>query len=165
MGGFKFATARPFKDFVTEDNSYIRIGDGFGPTFGIPLVFLVHFLESPPYDLYLDIDDETRSLTRMVLETVHVDYDDGDNRKFKLDLDKDFVPSKLSVFQDGELIKIPVMRLDEKLPAIVEKNKSCTIKLIGFFVDSAGNKIPFQTEDYFEYKPTYWRIYTGARAF
>ena len=165
MGGFQFTVTYTFKDFVTEDDAYIRIDDGHGPSFDIPFVFWVFCLERPPYDLYICINDKTNSLEKMVLETVLIDYGDGDNRKFELYLDKEFVPSKHGVSRDAKIIYTPSMWLDEMLPAIVEESKSCTIRLKGFFVDSDGNKLPFETEDYFEYKPTYWRMYPMAGSF
>jgi hypothetical protein len=165
MGGFQFSITYTFKDFVTENDAYIRIGDGHYPSFDIPFVFWVYPLERPPYDFYISINDRTNSLAKMVLETVHVDYGDGDNRKFELHLDKEFVSSEYGVTQNAKTIYTPSMRLDEKLPAIVEESKSCTIKLIGFFIDSTGNKMPFETEDYFEYKRTYWRMYPMAGSF
>ena len=158
MGGFEHAVAYPFKDFVTENHAYIYTRNNPKPTFGIPFVFWLYCLERPPYYLKITINDETRSLARMILESVHIDYGDGDTKKFELHWDKELVASKIHVTNAS----IPTMWLEEKLPAILEKNKSCTIKLIGFFIDSTGNKMPFETEDHFKYETTYWRVYTGG---
>ena len=106
-------------------------------------------MEKPPYDIEIGILDDSRRLVRMVVETLNIDYDDGDNRKFELKWDKKFDIS----------YKGSYLFLKENIPAIIERNKSCTVRLKGFFVDSAGNKIHFNTEHYFKYEPRHWKIY------
>ncbi len=162
-GGFSFAgTFSIFEDIFPEHHSaYMRFNNRTRQVAIIPYLFGLDLLGKPPYAISIYIGDESQAMRRMVVESVCVDYGAGDKKEFKLNWDREFTPSRILRAGDGGInISIPTMMLDGTLPAVVEKNKSCSISLRGYFIDAAGNKVLFDTNNFVEYEPTYWRVYT-----
>ena len=161
-GGFTRGTKDIFEDldvFREDHDAYITIA-GKENRFGIPFVIMVMTLDSPPYHIKLQLEDKTQTLRKMIIETVEVEYDDGEKMQNRVNVTKGFTAENASRWVNGKLKTYPVMWLDCKLSSVVEKNKSCTVKMEGFFINAAEEKIPFNTSTYFDYEPAYWRVYT-----
>lgn len=162
-GGFNRAHEKIFEDidmFQENFDSYIGI-EGKENTFGIPFVIMVMPLDSPPYHIKLQLRDKTQTLRKMIIETVEVEYDDGEKTQERVNVIEEFTAEEISMWDNNQKAKkIPVMWLDCKLCSVVEKNKSCTVKMEGFFINAAEEKIPFNTSTYFDYEPVYWWVYT-----
>lgn len=162
-GGFTRGSEKIFEDidmFQENFDSYIGI-EGKENRFGIPFVIMVMTLDSPPYHIKLQLEDKTKTLRKMIIETVEVEYDDGEKMQKRVNVTKGFTAEETITWDKNQKVKrIPVMWLDCKLSSVVEKNKSCTVKMEGFFINAAEEKIPFNTSTYFDYEPAYWRVYT-----
>lgn len=166
-GGFEWShTYDIFNDIFPELHSaYIQIGDDYR-FFGIKRVFWFLLLNKPPHAILIHIDDKTETMRWIVVKTITVDYGNNEIVSTELDRSEGFKVSQISEWiGDGKSKDFDVMTLDMRIPFGVEKNRSCTIKMNGYFIDSDKNKIPFETSNFFEYEPTYWRVYTGLGAF
>ena len=167
-GGFKFSTIPVFKDIFTGIHAaQMTLGENpNNPIVGIPFVFYLYGIEPPPYVILLDIDDETESIEKIFIESIAIEYTDGQRIEHALDWDKAFASSAvLKSIGGGKNAVFPVMTLDEKLPVAVDRRESCNIRFVGYFVKKGGEKIPFDTTEYFEYEHREWRITTGLGAF
>ena len=154
-----------FEILPEQEMPFLTIGSQNSRDVIIPFVLHLYLLDVPPYDINVMIHDESQSMKRMVIDAVSVDYIDGQKERFELDWQKNFTKSFLLGRVNDANVEIPIMRLEETIPEIVEQRESCTVKLIGHFEDTAGNKIKFETNDYFEYEPTYWEVYWFGGSF
>lgn len=163
-GGFEYSASRLFLEdtFPGQVESSIHIEDG-NRTIGLPFVILFYPLDNPSYNINIFLRDESQSMRRIAIESITIRYDDGEEKQKQINYSKDFSASFYRKREnDGHGSKIPVMSLEARLYSIVDRSKSCTIKLSGYVMNSEGQKIPFATNNYFEYKPTSWRVYTGT---
>ena len=81
-GGFESSTIRTFEDIVTDGYADIRLGDSDDNLIlGIPFIFWVYGIESPPYAVLLDINDKTWSLNKILIELISIEY--VDSRAYK----------------------------------------------------------------------------------
>jgi len=166
-GGFKRSTTCIFDDVLTENCSgEIWLGENTNnPIFAIPFVFWIYGIESPPYAILLDISEETVFYEKIVLELVSVEYVDGEKIDHSVNWEGKFKKTHLSRFVDSKLIKIPCVRLIDKLPVTVDRRQSCNIRLVGYFINKEGDNVPFNTMAYFEYRSHDWIIYPGSTSF
>lgn len=164
-GGFE-STSQSFLEqlFSGREDSYIRIEDGTR-SIGLPFFLIFCPLNAPSYHIDIFIEDEHHSMHKIAIETITIDYDDGEHSQKRVNYLKDFHASYYSRKQNEGKLSIPNMTLDAKLYFAVSKSKSCTVKLNGYFIDSDEKKIPFESTNYFEYEPTSWRVYPGRGSF
>lgn len=117
--------------------------------FIIPLICYIHYPKKPPYAIDVYIFDRARTLNRICIETVCINYGDS-KREYELNWDK-----KISVGYDAYV---------DSIPGIIEQVKSCDIELSGYFTYFNGDIKRFRTHDRFEqegsYPDTGWNIYT-----
>jgi hypothetical protein len=167
-GGFERSTTHNvFADIFTDIHAtQMRLGEDPSNPIGIPLVFLIYGIEPPPYAIILRINDKTVSFQKMFIESISIEYTDGQKTEHTVDWERAFFSSSvLESIGGGRNAKFPVMGLSEKLPVTVNRRESCNIRFVGYFVKKGGEKIPFDTTEYFKYEPKKWRIYTGRGAF
>ena len=166
-GGFQWAEdSTIFNDIFPERHSASISMVDVNRGFGIRRIFWFFLLAEPPHGILINIDDESKTMRWIVVKTVTVDYGNGNIYSRNVDFEEGFKVSRTTKLdEDGEDKDVPVMSLSAKIHAVVDKNKSCTIKMNGYFVDSDDNKIPFETNNFFEYEAPYWRVYTGVGAF
>ena len=163
-GGFIIGQSDIFKDiFPRREATFISIDGGRYRDFTIPRVISVCLLTKPPYDINFKIQDESQSVTEMVIDSVVVEYEDETEEKIELSWKKDFKfwPTFSSMTNGSggvDSIYVPADGIKGKLDRVVTKNQSCTIKLNGYFVDANDTKRPFSTSNYFEYEPTSWYV-------
>jgi hypothetical protein len=159
--GFELSAPGVFRGLFSHRSvGGIRVGEGIGPTYGIPFVFLVHCEESPPYRIELIIDDRSESLAKIVITSVSIEYGDGQKIEHRVDWERPLESTIARTSRDGELVQIRPMCLNENLPVTVDRKANCNIRLVGYFTDKEGEDIPFDTTGHFEYKPCEWRVYT-----
>ena len=165
MGGFDFRSVTILEDVLKEDQHVsFYIKDDIG--IGIPFVLWFTLLRSPPYSMSLTIYDSTNSLDEIVLESANIHYEDGEKRNIELNWHKKLDSARVlsEITSEGEVYE-PYRRLiDEKTPAFIERCKSCTVILEGYFIDAEGKRLVFKTNNHFEYEPPYWKI-GGCPAF
>jgi hypothetical protein len=166
-GGFEWSGTYIFEDILSEKGSArVRLGvNPNNPIFCIPLVFWVYGIESPPYGILLNINDETESLEKIFIELMSIEYTDGRKIEHPIDWNRRFESTLIYRSIDSKLFGIPVKQLIDKLPVTVDRRRSCNIRFVGWFVDREGNKIAFETTEYFEYEPCTWRIYPARGSF
>ena len=77
-GGFEWSTKGVFKNIITDGYAQVRLGENLNnPIFCIPFVFWVYGIESPPYAICLTIRDNTGLLKKISMESVSIEYTDG----------------------------------------------------------------------------------------
>ena len=157
-GGFS-GSDETYGDLFEQQGPFLTIGKRSARSKHIPYLLHLYLLRKPPYEMNIFINDEGQSMKQMTIETIDVIYDSGIRTTFELNWQKNFVKTNLLRRIDDANVTIPIMRLEETIPAIVERSQSCTIKLKGYFEDTSGNIIEFNTNDYFEYESTYWDVY------
>jgi len=149
-GGFFWSTTSLFEDIVTDGYADVRLGDGQNdPIFAIPFVFWFYGIESPPYAINLSIRDDTGLLEKFYLESVIIEYVDGQKTEHNVDWERDF---------GNKFSEMPEKYAIDKLPVTVDKRESCKIRFVGYFVNKEKVKIPFDTIKDFEYEPYKWKI-------
>jgi len=166
-GGFQWSTTNVFEDIFTRIHAaQMTLGeDPSNPIVGIPFVFYVYGIEPPPYVISLTIKDTTESFEKMFVESITIQYVDGQDIEYKVDWERDFESCPVFTSKNAKLVEIPAMQLSENLPVTVGRRESCNIRFVGYFVKKGGEKIPFDTTEYFEYEHREWRITTGLGAF
>jgi len=166
-GGFEWSITDIFEDILTENQpGEIRLGEKPSKLiFCVPLVFWVYSIEPPPYVILLNIDDETESIERIFIELISIEYVDGQKMDHNINWERKFKRSSIHVRRNSKNVDIPVMQLTDKLPVTVDRRQSCRIRFVGHFVNKGGEKITFDTAEYFEYEPHRWRIYPAAGSF
>jgi hypothetical protein len=167
-GGF---TSIPyiFEDIFTEKQTgTITMRDNStNPTDSIyiPGVFYIYRIDPPPYMIQLNIYDESESLEKISIELISIEYVDGQKINHNVIWERKFNSGGISRYVNSKLVRIPVRRLNDKLPVTVDRRQSCKIKFVGYFVNKEGSKISFDTAEYFEYEAHEWRIYPLAGSF
>lgn len=173
-GGFEWSG----KDYIFEDtlpkrklgvilqSGEIRIGENQNnPVFCIPLVVSFYGIESPPYAILLDLDDETEYFAKIFIESITIKYVDGHTILHKIKWERNFQSTSLLYSIDAKNVRVPAMQLTDKLPVTIDKRQSCNVRLVGYFITKDGNKLPFDTTKFFEYEPYKWRIYPTRGSF
>ena len=160
-GGFEMSRTYLFEDPLTENQRCeIVLGDGLSDLrIYIPFVFHVYGLESPPYPIRLEISDKTESFEEIFIESVLIEYIEGQKVNHNINWERAFKNKTLLTSVNGKNVWIPAMLLHDKLPITIDRRESCNIRLVGHFIDKEGVKIPFDTTKHFEYMPHKWSIY------
>lgn len=160
-GGFEWSGNYIFEDIFTEKQTgSITMRDNYTEfPICIPGIFYIYRIDPPPYIIRLDIDDETESLEKIFIELISVEYVDGQRIEHKVDWEREFKSTSLLVSMNSKNVRIPVMQIIDKLPVTVDRRESCNIRFVGYFVNKEGDKMPFDTAEYFEHEPYKWRIY------
>ena len=154
-GGFRLTSEDLFKNILTDGYADVTLGD-YPPQFGIPLVFQVYLVESPPYAIKIFINDDSGLLKSFFLESVTIEYINGDEIEHDVDWEKDF----------GTRFPEPLPRyIIGKLPVTVDRRQNCKIRFVGYFVNKEGVKIPFDSTGHLWYEVPEWRIYPVAGSF
>jgi len=163
-GGFERSGTYIFEDIFTEkQKGRIRLGENLNnPIFCIPFVIWVYGIESPPYFILLEINDETESFDKIYMELISIEYVDGQKIEHNIDWEGAFTSFSILRSMDSQNVSIPAVRFEGKLPVTVDIRQSCRIQFVGYFVNKEGDKIPFDTVEYFEYETYKWRIYAGG---
>ena len=166
-GGFQWSGTYIFENIIKgEQSSTIRLGENTNnPIIGIPFIFWVYGIESPPYVILLDINDETESLEMIFIESVSIEYVDGQKINHNINWGRKFKSSSILRSADAKLNHTPVMQLIDKLPITVDRRQSCNIRFVGYFLNKEGGNISFDTTEYFEYEVSKWRIYPTLGSF
>lgn len=167
-GGFESSTTHDvFKDIFTQIHATrMTLGEDPGnPIIGIPSVFWVYGIEPPPYVISLTIQDTSESFEKIFIESITIKYVDGQNIEYNVDWEREFESTPVFTSGNTGLVRIPAMGFSEKLPVKVGRRESCNISFVGYFVKKGGEKIPFDTTEYFEYEPKKWRIYPARGSF
>jgi hypothetical protein len=166
MGGFKSAGSPDYLEdqFPGNEDSGIGIKDG-GRFLGIPWILMFYPLDNPPYDINIHLYDVNLRMKKMAIETILIRFDDGEEVQNNIACIKEFSVSTNSTWVGSQLTTYPVTRMDTSLSSVVTKSKSCTIKISGYLIDADDNKIPFETNNYFDYEPPYWRVYRALGSF
>lgn len=161
-GGFRFSNDPRFIEphFPELHDSSIHIEDG-SQSIGIPFILMCYPLDNPPYTISFILKDEKCTMNQMIIETVLIEYKSGDISQRNLDYVVDFRPSRSSSWENGKSVSTPIMLLEGKLPFLVERSESCTVKLKGYFLNRDQQKMMFESVNDFEYEPKNWRIYRG----
>ncbi len=159
-GGFERSRTAIFKDVLTGKYfSEIRLGEyPNNPFFYIPMVFYIYGVESPPYVILLDIDDETESIEKIFIELIYIEYVDGQKISHDINWERKFKFTSILKSIDSKPVRVPVGQLIDKLPVTVDRKQSCNIRFVGYFVNKEGVNIPFDTTKSFEYEAHKWRI-------
>jgi len=156
-GGFGLSTTKVFEDIVVDGYADVRLGDSQNnPIFAIPLVCWVYGVDPPPYAICFSIRDNTGLLKQVFMESISIEYIDGQKIKHQIDWEREF-NNKFSGMQEKYVI--------DKLPVTVDRRESCIIRFVGHFVNKDGAEIPFDTTKSFEYEAHKWRIYTALGSF
>ena len=156
-GGFQWSTRSVFEDIITDGYANIRLGDSQNnPIFCIPFIFWVYGIESPPYAICFSIRDDTGSLKKYFLESISIEYVDGQKINHQIDWEREF-NNKFSGMREKYVI--------DKLPVTVDRRQSCNIRFVGHFLNKKGVKMPFDTIENFEYEAYDWRIYPANGSF
>ena len=166
-GGFEMSRTYLFEDILIENQRCeIIIGDGLSSLrISIPFVFYVYGLESPPYPIRLEISDKTGTFEEIFIESVTIEYVEGQRIEHKINWKREFENTTLLTSVDAKNTWIPVEQLYDKLPVTVDRRESCNIRFIGHFVSKVGVKIPFDTTKSFEYEAHNWGMYPLAGSF
>lgn len=166
-GGFEWSRTYIFEEFIANNQaSQIVLGDNPGnPIFMIPLVFYVYGIEPPPYVINLEISDETESLDTIFIESISIEYIDGQKISHNINWERKFKSSSILRSINSKNIHIPVKHLTDKLSVTVDRRQSCRISFVGYFVNKEKDKVPFDTAEYFEYETHNWRIYPALGSF
>lgn len=166
-GGFERSKTYIFEDILTDERpGEVRLGENPSDLiFSVPLVFWVYSIEPPPYVILFDIDDESVSLEKIFIESVSIEYVNGQKIDHNINWERKFKNSSIYARRGSQNVDVPVMSLTEKLPVTIDRRQSCNIRFVGYFVNKDGGKIPFDTTEYFEYEPHRWRIYPAAGSF
>lgn len=125
----------------------------------IPGVFYIYRVDPPPYDIRINVDDETESFEKIFMELISIEYTDGREIHHNVNWEGKFRSGSILYSMDSKNVEIPAMRFHGKLPVTVDRRKSCKIKFVGYFLNKEGDKILFDTEEYFQYETPEWRIY------
>jgi hypothetical protein len=165
-GGF-WSVDYIFEDIFTEKQTgSITMRDDYTECpICIPGIFYIYRIDPPPYIIRLDIDDETESLEKIFIELISIEYVDGQKIEHNINWERKFKNTPVHRFRNSKLIEFPAMRFSDKLPVTVDRRQSCRIRFVGYFVNKEGDKISFDTPEYFEYEPHEWRIYPLAGSF
>lgn len=156
-GGFEWSQTSLFKDIVSNGYAHVKLEGEFDDTaFSIPLVFYVEGIESPPYAINLFVRDNARFFKKFFMESVEIEYVDGHKIKHNLDWEREF---------ENAFPNMPERYVHDILPVTVDRRKSCRFRFVGYFVNKEGEKIPFDTVEYFEYEAHKWRVYPLAGSF
>jgi len=168
-GGFEQSSASLFKDTFTDDVGFAWMtlgGDGSGenlnnPIVIIPLVFSIYGIEPPPYDIHFTIRDDTARFTKIIIESVSIEYVDGQTKEHKIKWKGEFKRRKTPFdnMENWNPSDFPNPYMKGKLPVTVDRLQSCKIRFVGYFVNKDNSKIPFDATGHFEYKPYKWNIY------
>jgi hypothetical protein len=163
-GGFESSSTNIFEDiFIECQRATIRLGENpNNPIAFIPFVFWLYGIEAPPYTILLEITDDSQSLVEIFIESILIEYVDGERKYCKVDWKGVFDKTISYNFEDSKLIEISVTHLKEKLPVTVDRRNSCTINFVGYFVNNKGTKIQFDTIESFKYENIIWRIYPAG---
>ena len=161
LGGFRWGSRHGiFEGDGIESSLEIAEPDSL---FAVPLICWIWYPKSPPHAISISVTDKTQSIKSIHIETAFVDYGEGDKRRYDVNLNREFKALLRYYNDNGELAEPPIverMRLSADFPRIVEENRSFTIKLEGFFIKSAGEKIPFKTSTSIECEEPEYRVGT-----
>ena len=156
-GGFEWSTKSLFKSIITNGYAHVRLGgERSNLRFCIPLVFWIYGIEAPPYPIRLSIRDDSGLLKTFNLDKIVIEHSDGQKNEYDIDWEREF-KNKFSEMKENYII--------DELPIKIEERKNCTIRFIGYFLNTEGETIPFDTTEYFEYEPYSWRIYPARGSF
>ena len=91
-GGFMWSRTGIFEEIIADNQaSQIVLGDNPGnPIFFIPLVFYFYGIEPPPYVINLEISDETEMLEKIFIESISIEYIDGQKTNHKINWERKF---------------------------------------------------------------------------
>ena len=128
--------------------------------FAVPLICWVYYPKSPPHAISIDITDKTQSIRSIHIEAASVDYGEGDKRRYDVNWNREFEAFVASYRENREWVATPITHLRADLPRIVEENRSSNIELEGFFIKSAGEKVPFRTSTRLEYEEPKYQVCT-----
>ncbi|MHC4527890.1 MAG: hypothetical protein ACYS29_08435 [Planctomycetota bacterium] len=155
-GGFEDSGTWILEDIYTGGFVTMTVGEDINiRLFAIPLVLYVYGIEPPPYVISLRIGDNTETYEKILIESVSIEYDDGQKINQNINWEGVFERVK-TPFDNMESFKpsdLPNTYMFGKLPLTVNRRQSCNIRLVGGFINRDGDKIPFDITEHFEYKP------------
>jgi hypothetical protein len=128
--------------------------------FAVPLICWIWYPKSPPHAISISVTDKTQSIKSIHIETAFVDYGEGDKRRYDVNWNREFEAFVAYYQENREFVATPVTSLHANLARIVEENRSFNIELEGFFIKSAGEKVPFKTSTSIEYEEPEYRVGT-----
>ena len=124
---------------------------------GIPFLGF-YYLSNLPCSLRIQISDKEKKYKTFELDSVVIEYADGQKLTLPQKIIKKLKPDTL-ISYSGKIIKTPILSLRYNIPDVVNRNVSCKITLKGKLTTSDDRKIPFEVTEEFDYESDF-RIYT-----
>jgi hypothetical protein len=118
-------------------------------TFSIPLVFH-RYATQGPYDLRLQIWDETRQYRRIEVDEVIVAYGGGDVFVSKDRWSRELKPYTHLNGTSSGVIRTEMYMLSALIDGVVFKHADCTITLKGSLVKESGERVDFESTEFFK---------------
>ncbi|MDR0993818.1 MAG: hypothetical protein LBN38_04535 [Verrucomicrobiota bacterium] len=128
---------------------------------GLPFIGFYHY-SKPPFPIRIQLWDYSAQFTRIQINEITVDYDDGQQEIFNETWSRYLTPYDQIHSTPNGLVRSRMMRLSENTRPIVSRDSSCRITLRGFLWDNTGRTLPLHLKERFEYHnrrelSTHWK--------
>jgi hypothetical protein len=125
---------------------------------GIPFLGF-YFYCRLPCSLRVQIWDTEQKYAAITIETILVEYANGDQDTMGSQWRRDLTPYTQINSSTRGLIETPMMKLSDLTPKVVSQYRDCVVTLKGFLTTKSGEHVPFEVVEPFHYESEF-RVYT-----
>jgi hypothetical protein len=122
---------------------------------GIPL-FCQYDRRTAPFDIRLQIWDESQTYSSIEVSDIELQYDDGEIDRKKCGWKRDLSPNTFYQGSSKGRTETTIMGLSQTMESVFDQHKSVTITLRGRLTKIDGETVDFTASEHFEPEDQFW---------